>query len=74
MMAFVIFPPVPVRISGADINEINGSSSEVESSSGWSDLQNNYDEAAKYILKIREGRKLTQTVTNGIIKDTILML
>ena len=29
-----------------------------------------HDEAAKYILKIQEGKKLTQTVTEGIIRDT----
>ena len=59
---------------GTGIIEMNDSSTEVESSSGQSDLQNDYDEAAKYILKIQEGRKLTQTVTNGIIEDTILMM
>ena len=57
----------------AELNVFADNPVEVESSSGQSDLH--YDrEAAKYILKIQEGRKLTQSVTQGIIRDTTLIV
>ena len=31
-------------------------------------------EAAKYILKMQEGKKLTQTITEGIIRDDMMMI
>ena len=33
-------------------------------------LQHSSSEAAKFILKCRDGRKLTQTVMDGILQDT----
>ena len=57
----------------AELNVFADCSTEVESSSGQSDLHYDY-EAAKYILKIQEGKKLTQTVTEGIIRDTTFVM
>ena len=61
------------RAGMAELNVFTDSSIGVESSNGQSDPHYEY-EAAKYILKIQEGRKLTQTVTEGIIKDTTLIV
>jgi len=48
-----------------------------DTSISCSQVSFNYDkslEAARFILKIRDGRRLTQTTTDGIIKDIQYML
>ena len=60
----------------AEADSLEGNSTEIErNDEKLCDQDGPYNyEAAKYILRIQEGKKLTQTVTEGIIRDTTMMI
>ena len=59
---------------GSDANEITSDPPIESNSQPPAPVPNQTLEAARFILKIRDGKRLTQTTTDGIIKDIQCMM